>query len=306
MTADQLAQGVRSSAQVPIDPDRRGLPATTILSICDRLLGEVGRRQHMFAWLRAPGSAAGSAAGEWLPVDAYYPRARLVVICRYERGPRDAFYREHIPAHGLGLLTLDPELMGDDQAAVEDALAGKIFDLEHVPRAGRARAGRAPVNPREAPVKPREAPVNPREAPVEAPQASEPAGPSWTPLSVERAPVAPAFEQAVGVLVGLALAGVLIAEVYLGVVEAALGTGRPLLGFAIALEACSRALGTGAAARAGERVWACACAIGGAPVVAWFAFFRPSGRVEVDPAPLAGLLAGLAGVVAILALLFGT
>ena len=47
------------------------------------------------------------------------------------------------------------------------------------------------------------------------------------------------------------------------------------------------------------------CAIGGAPVVAWFALLRPSGRVEVEPAPLAGLLAGLAAVLAVLALLIG-
>jgi len=78
-----------------------------------------------------------------------------------------------------------------------------------------------------------------------------------------------------------------------------------MLGFAIALEACSRALGTVAAARAGERGWACACAIGGAPFVAWYAFWRRSGRAETEPAPLAGLLAGVAVMVAGLALLLG-
>ncbi len=129
--------------------------------------------------------------------------------------------------------------------------------------------------------------------------------PSWTPVKVERTAVAPAVEQGVGLLVGLCLAGVLIAEVYLAVIEAAFGSGRFVLGFAIALDACSRALGTVAAARAGQRGWACACAIGGAPVVAWFAFLRPSGRVEVEPAPLAGLLAGVAAVVAAVALVLG-
>ena len=104
---------------------------------------------------------------------------------------------------------------------------------------------------------------------------------------------------------GLGLALVLIVEVYLGVVQLAFGAGRVMLGFAIALEACSRALGTVAAARAGERGWACACAIGGAPFVAWYAFWRRSGRAETEPAPLAGLLAGVAVVVAGLALLLG-
>ncbi len=92
----------------------------------------------------------------------------------------------------------------------------------------------------------------------------------------------------------------------LAVIGLAFDAGRVMLGFAIALEACSRALGTVAAARAGERGWACACALGGAVVVAWFAFLRPSGRAEVEPAPLAGLLAGVAAVVAVLALLVGS
>jgi len=133
---------------------------------------------------------------------------------------------------------------------------------------------------------------------------SERSGPRWTPVKVERAPVAPAVKHGVGMIVGLALAAMLIAEVYLDVVYV-FGSGRVVLAFAIALEACSRALGTVAATRAGQRGWACACAIGGAPIVAWFAFLRPSGRVEVEPAPLAGLLAGLAAVVAVVALLVG-
>jgi hypothetical protein len=287
MTADPLAPGVEASEQEHTDPDRRGLPAPTILSMCDRLLGEVGRRRHMFAWLRVPGSGA----AEWLPVDAYYPRARLVVLCRPAGGPHEALYREQIPAHGLGLLMLDPDVLGDHETTVEAALASKIFDLEHLPRPQvreDPRARRRQVDGAET------------AAPKDAP------GPTWTPVKVERTAVVPALEQGVGLLLGLVLAAGVIAEVYLAVVEAAFGAGRVMLGLAIALEACSRALGTVAAARAGERAWACACAIGGAVVVGWFAFLRPSGRVEVEPAPLAGLLAGLAALVALLALLFGT
>ena len=126
----------------------------------------------------------------------------------------------------------------------------------------------------------------------------------WSPVKIERTPVAPAVEQGAGMVIGLGLAVVLIAEVYLGVVYG-FGAGRFVLAFAIALEACSRALGTVAAARAGEPAWACACAIVGAPVVVWFALLRPSGRVEVEPAPLAGLLAGLAGLLIVAALLIG-
>src|SRR5689334_14954862 len=267
MTAEHLAEGVRSPEQ-ETDGDRRGIPAPTILAMCDRVLGEVGRRRHMFAWLRVPGSAS----DEWLAVDAYYPRARLVVICRVAPGPHDGFYRELVPAHGLGLLTLDLNVMGDDEAAVEAALAAKIFDLEHLPRPAKA---------------------------VDAP------APSWTPVKVERTAVAPALEQGLGLVLGLALAAILIVEVYLGVVEVAFGAGRVMLGFAIALDACSRAIGTVAAARSGARGWACACAIGGAPFVAWFAFGRRSADAEVESAALAGLLAGLAVVLGVLALLLG-
>jgi hypothetical protein len=31
--------------------------------MCDRLLDEVGRRRHMFAWLHAPGASAGVLIG---------------------------------------------------------------------------------------------------------------------------------------------------------------------------------------------------------------------------------------------------
>ena len=112
------------------DPLARGLPVSTALDMCDRLLGEAGRRRHVFAWLRE----SGSAAEEWLPVDAYYPRARLVVMCRPTLDPHDGLFRELIPAHGLGLLRLDTDALGEDAAVVEAALAAKIFDLEHVPR----------------------------------------------------------------------------------------------------------------------------------------------------------------------------
>jgi hypothetical protein len=177
---------------------------------------------------------------------------------------------------------LDPAMLGDDPAAVEAALAAKLFDLEHIPR--REAAAKRP---------------SPR-----AQARGEAITPEWTPVKVERTAITPAVEQGVGMVLGLALAAILIAEVYLAVVYG-FGAGRILLGFAIAFEACSRALGTVAAAQAGERAWACACAIVGAPVVAWYALRRRPGREQAEPAPLAGLLAALAGLLALLALLFG-
>ncbi|MBV9809551.1 MAG: hypothetical protein JO286_20375 [Solirubrobacterales bacterium] len=280
MTAERLVQARRERQPADSDPET-GVPSvTSVLATCDRLLVEVGRRRHVFAWLRAPGSSP----GQWLTVDAYYPRARLVVMCRPEPGPHDALYRELISAHGLGLLMLDPRTLGDNPATVEATLAAKLSDLEHAP-------------PR--PAAPKPPPGRPSKR-----AKTDPPAPAWSPVKVERTPVVPAVEQGIGMVVGLALAAVLIAEVYLD--EAyVFGAGRVVLAFAIALEACSRALGTVAAARTGERAWACACAIGGAPVVVWFALLRRSGRVEVEPAPLAGLLAGLAGLLAVIALLIG-
>jgi hypothetical protein len=264
MTADRLAQGLRERGPGDTDREQETLSAASVLAICDRLLDEVGRRRHMFAWLRTPGGGA----GEWLAVDAYYPRARLVVICRAGPDPHAALHRKLIPAHGLGLLMVDPDALGDDVGAVRATLAAKLFDLEHLTRRERAPA-----------------------------QVSE-----WTPVKVERMAVAPAVEQGVGMVLGLALAAVLIFEVYLAVVHG-FGAGRVVLAFAIALDACSRALGTAAAARAGERGWACACAIGGAPVAAWYALRRRGD--DVEPAPLAGLLAVLAGALALVGLIVG-
>jgi hypothetical protein len=316
MTADSAAQTTREPIPGRSDRAELGLPAPTILSMCDGLLGEAGRRHHMFAWLRAPGAGA----GEWLAVDAYYPRARLVVICRSGPGSHDSLYRELIPAHGLGLLMLDPVLLGNDREAVKAALAAKVFDLEHVPRERTPRAGKpaSPSHARTATARTatartatartataRTTPARATPPPAPAPVTVEP-GRDWTPLKVERTSVPKGLIQVLGILAGLAIAVVLIVEVYLGVITVAAGDGRVLLGLAIVLEAFSRALGTVAAERAGQRGWACGCAIGGAPIVAWFALLRPSGRVEVEPAPLAGRLALLAGVIAVVALLLSS
>jgi len=304
MTANRPADTLREPVRSRGERAERGLPGPglpepTILSMCDDLLGEVGRREHIFAWLRAPGAEV----DEWLAVDAYYPRARLVVLCRSGSRPHDSVYRELVPAHRLGLMTLDPAALGPDRETVRQALAAKIFDLEHVPheRERRERVPREPV-PRE-PARRDRAKSEPR--PEKRPE-KQPPEPEWTPVKVEHTPVARGFVHGAGVLAGLALAALLIAELYLGVIVVAFHDGRLLLGLAIALDACSRVLGAVAAERAGQRGWAFGCAIVGAPVVAWFAMLRPSGRAEVEPAPLAGLLAVLAGAAAVVGLLTGS
>jgi hypothetical protein len=101
-------------------------------------------------------------------------------------------------------------------------------------------------------------------------------------------------EGTLAVPVGLVLVALIGVEVYLGVTQVGLGRGLLLFAFGLALDACARALGTIAASKAGAQAWAWASALGGSPVVAGFALFRRSGPVEIDPAPLAGLIALLA------------
>src|SRR2546421_11361013 len=99
----------------------RGPSAGAILALCDRLLDEVGRRSHLFSWLRAPGSGP----GEWLAVDGYYPRNRLVVVCREDRS-HDGLFAELVPAHGLRLLGLAPSELSAEPAEAEAALRRRI------------------------------------------------------------------------------------------------------------------------------------------------------------------------------------
>src|SRR5437764_6370394 len=84
-----------------------------ILDLCDRAVGEPGRRRHLFGGLRAPGAGP----EEWLPVDAYYPSHRLVVVWHERPSAHDAVYADQVPAHGLRLLELSPAALDGDPAA---------------------------------------------------------------------------------------------------------------------------------------------------------------------------------------------
>jgi hypothetical protein len=102
-----------------------------ILDLCDRVLGIPGLRQHSFAWLLGDPGKNGRQAR--LPVDAYWPDARLVVeyrelqherptphfdkphrmtISGVHRGIQRALYDarrdEQIPANGLRLVVIRP------------------------------------------------------------------------------------------------------------------------------------------------------------------------------------------------------
>jgi hypothetical protein len=125
-------------------PGRSAAPSLSeVLSLCDRHLDEVGRRNHLFGWLRPPGAGA----DEWLPVDAYYPRNRLVVLYRPRARPHDQIYRELIPEHGLRLLALSPDELGTTAAGTERALAALLAHLDPAP----APAGPPPARASTAP-----------------------------------------------------------------------------------------------------------------------------------------------------------
>jgi hypothetical protein len=119
------------------------LEVSEVLDLCDRALGEPGRRRHLFTWLRRPGAGP----EEWLPVDAYYPSHRLVVVWREQPSASDSMLADQVPAHGLRLLQLSPAVLDADPAA---SVRRMISDLSPAPQpelpkaAPRASSGRAP------------------------------------------------------------------------------------------------------------------------------------------------------------------
>lgn len=103
------------------------LPVSRILDLCDRIVGEIGRRAHMFGWLRA------GEDDRWLTVDAYYPGNRLVVVCSEEDGADEELYAERVPQHGMRLLTLAPSELGPDPAHARVLLEEWIAALGPTP-----------------------------------------------------------------------------------------------------------------------------------------------------------------------------
>jgi hypothetical protein len=259
------------------------LPAAAVLDVCDRLLNEVGRRRHLFAWLRA----SGSGPEDWIPVDAYYPGNRLVVICREQPGEHEHLFAQLIPEHGLRLLQFAPKSVASEP---ERALRELISGLGPAPARPTGLVGAEP------PARERDRPIARAAASLaQSPQRHEPRPRRMSPEQLEAARRA----EAVGLFVGIALVLVLLAEMYLDVTKVVGGGGHLVVAFGIALDACARALGTAAAGRDGSGGWAWACAFGGSPAVAGFALFQRDGPVTSEPAPLAGLVALLAlGVIA--------
>lgn len=102
-----------------------------VLNLCDRILQEVGSRQHRFDWLMGDPSRSGRRSR--LPVDGYWPSANLVVGYRERQhdqpaphfdkperltvsGVHRGIQRERydarrgllIPQHGIRLVVIKP------------------------------------------------------------------------------------------------------------------------------------------------------------------------------------------------------
>jgi len=143
MTGERLVGEPARSQR--LGPPARALEVAEIIGMCDRIVGEPGRRRHLFGWLKAPDAGA----EQWLVVDSYYPASRLVVVCRADPpGPDDHLYGELVPQRGLRLLLLTPAELGDDRPRAEARLRELI-----------AATGPAPPRIREAPDGPSESPV---------------------------------------------------------------------------------------------------------------------------------------------------
>ncbi len=129
------------------------LSPAELLETCDRLLGEVGRRSHLFSWLRPDGPSAGGIPGEerWLVVDCYYPRHRLAVIIRDQPHEHDGVYGELIPKHGLNLLAISPQELGrrprcrrSDAALAPGTDRAAASDVHRAGGSGRAQGAAPP------------------------------------------------------------------------------------------------------------------------------------------------------------------
>jgi hypothetical protein len=278
-----LPAGVGPGTDAPDAAPAPVSPLASTLEQCDRLLGEIGRREHRFSWLRAPGP---TGELEWLAVDAYYPGNRLVVCCRSDPVLR-ALCAQEVPQHGLFLVTLSPgELTTSPQYNAE--LAGsRLADSGWSPRP--VAAGERDPVPASAPL------PEPQRAPVAGRRASAAVRPADPATSMPRS----GREERFGVQIGLALIVIVLAEAYLGIVVLGVNRGDVILGLGLQLDACARVIGTIAAGHVGDHAAAWLSLVIGSPALA--AADPPgAGEAEYEPARLARVTAVLAlGVIAL-------
>ena len=274
------------------------LDTHAIVSLCDRVIGEAGRRRHMFSWLRTPGSET----GQWLAVDAYYPGNRLVVVCGEHSAEDDDLYAELVPAHGLRLLRTDEAELGADPVAAEGVLRRRIADLALPPRPTGSVAGSSDRERHAGPGTLARMAMAFAQGGAGSGGRAQPAVGARRPGPPRPGPRRPGPRptthspqvEAAGVAAGLALAVIVCAELYVGVGLVALEGGHWLLAFGIAMDACARVLGAIAAGRSGRTEWVWWCVIIGSPAVVRCVLYDEDGPLTTEPAPLAAVLAILA------------
>jgi hypothetical protein len=264
-----------------------GLPPPAILGatldLCDGMLGEIGRRDHRFGWLRSP------AGDDWLKVDGYYP-GNHVVVCIALDAEQERLCRELVPRHGLYLLILDASDLDGDRRETVDAIAATLRRAGWTPRPLGAPVMAAPAPPPPADAAPRPG----RPAPTQAAAAAGARMPARG-----RNPPTTDQEERFGIVVGLALIAVVWVEAYLGVVVLAVNHDHIVLGVGLVLDACARVLGTVAAGHAGRHDEAWACLAIGSPVVAAYTVGGDDGAAGSERAPLPAIVARAAlGVLA--------
>ncbi|WP_249009407.1 hypothetical protein [Conexibacter sp. DBS9H8] len=211
-------------------PDR-GAEARTALDDLDERLGEIGRREHRFAWLRDPGS------GEWATIPAYYPSHRLIALADDTDPALLALADSLAPAHGLTLLRI-----------------GATAPVA-VPTPGASPAGARPPVP------------GPGGAGAEGPSGPlSPARGALTPRDRDGGLRAPPTGRD-GVAAGVTLVFVVVAELLVGGVAIGLNAGDPVLGLGCLFDAAARVLGTVRASQAGDLDAAWASVVAGSPAI---------------------------------------
>ncbi len=236
-----MQAGESSPTAAATGQDQPGqLPA--VLNRFDWQLGEVGRRQHRFAWLRDP------STDEWIVVDAYYAGNHVVVIASTDPDVV-RLCEQLIPEHSLFVLTVDPADLGGEA------------DTDAVAKAMRTRLAEGGWQGRDS------IPFTPTVAveTASAPRSSPPAAPSGS-VAPQR-PSGRPRTQADGLKLGAALVVAVVIELYVGFVKIGLGDGDVILGFGLLLDACARTVGMIAGAVAGDLDGAWTSVLFGSPAL---------------------------------------
>jgi hypothetical protein len=167
----------------PVPPDRSRLAG--ILDVCDQVMGESSRRDHLFDWLQPPGGA-----GVLVTVDAYYPGHELVVLTEEQPEPEYSLSAHLIPDHGLRLFRIRLADFTGNSGLGFSRLLGEVRRV-----AALTVAAPATLVPAQPAIRWNQTPAAP--APSPAPFAALPIAPAPVPTFPMAAPPPPDVRQSV-------------------------------------------------------------------------------------------------------------